>query len=481
MIAEHPQRSREQRADALPLAINLFPAILSSDTARVWVGKWVSTEHAETLCAASPGLTTWRDRDDGTRLYAWDASRTLASGPPGFQDVTVSLEESPPLFQKLLADAIDARFRELGFAEKAGGFVNYGRQSLVADIPALAATAKERIGIYAKITSSIFFTRNAADELVFGPVLDVLYTTRLELTTGEWVAVGLVEQLKDKYVVLLPDSPEAAKYPGLINRVVGRIDGVRSDRCVLADPREQALVELGLSSVALEPLRSNLAVYLAARYKQAFESNERKLTDRLRTLIRPTERRKLAGVAAERLQQDGSGGSKELDLLPGVTARLAAMTHVGDMAFPVRRLEAPTYSFDRAGKKYQSRVDAGLRQHGPYDLYRARRDPVRLLVVAPRENQGEVELAIQKLLGGVNLHNGVFIGLRKMFRLANVTATYSYADDSSMASYSVAVNRAIAAAPGASPRFDLILTITRDAHRLLPDGDNPYFQTKAWS
>jgi len=479
IVSEHQRRLREEPAVPNSLVMNLFPTTFSGDTARVWAGKWESPEHADALRASIPGLMTWRDRDDGARLYAWDPQRTLKSGPPGFQQVTVTLDESPPLFQRLLSDAIDRRFAELGFTAKGDGFVNYARRSLVAEIPALSATANERIGIYAKIVRSVFFTRTASDELVLGPVLDILYTTRLDLTAAEWAAAGLTEEIREKYVVLVAGSPEAAKYPELVNRTIGRIDGVRGDRCILADPRERALVELHLASVAPEPSRHNLAAYLAARYKQAYAANERRLTDRLRSLIRPVERHRLATAAASRLQQDRSGRTKELEILPGLTARLESMARMGPDDFPVRRLSSPTYSFDRAGKKFQSRVDAGLRQHGPYDLYRARHEPVRFLVVAPRENQGEVEVAVQKLLSGVNVRDGVFIGMRKMFRMPNIHPSYSFADTALMASYSEAVNRAIAAAPGNTPKFDLILTVIRESHRLLPDGENPYFQTKA--
>ena len=85
--------------------------------------------------------------------------------PDGFAPVTVRLEESPPLFQRLIENAVEARLRELGFQEKGGGWVNYGRQSLLAEVPSLASAAKESIGIYPKIIAEVFFTKTATGVL----------------------------------------------------------------------------------------------------------------------------------------------------------------------------------------------------------------------------------------------------------------------------------------------------------------------------
>src|SRR5574337_928844 len=110
------------RLEPNTLALNLFPAELSSTTVTVWAGKYPGSEEADQLRRDNPGLTTWRDPDDGKRMYVWNATSNPSGIPVGFHDVTVSLEESPLLFQRLMNDAVARQMRNLGFQEKGGGW-----------------------------------------------------------------------------------------------------------------------------------------------------------------------------------------------------------------------------------------------------------------------------------------------------------------------------------------------------------------------
>ena len=490
-VPSSPERAGNSGAPSVQstsLTLNLFPATLSATTATVWVGLWPGTDGADAIRTKYPGLQTWRDRDDSSRLYIWHPVQPLMVPPTGFTEVTVALEESPQLFQRLVTDAVATRLRDAGFQEKgADGWVNYKKPGLFAKVPALAAvTAEDAIGIYPKIVTDVFFTRNAADELVLGLVVDVLYTTRMDVTAAEWVAAGLEGDVRGAYVVLVKDSPEAARFPQLIGRVIGRIDGLRADRAVLTDLRDPALAEVPLASIAPEPTRINLGRYLHTRYEKAFDAGEKALTEQLRTLVRPQTRHRYArAFALERLQPQQGPLAAGLPLLPGLTVRLGEMVRIGPTTFPVRRLREPEYSFDRAGDKFARRVDDGLRRHGPYDSQQMRRRTFRLLVVAPIENKGDVTVALQKLLGGVSTPKNVFTGLRGMYRMANLQVTTVYAEGGSgapMQRYAEAVNRALReapAVPAGEPTFDLVLTIIHEAHRALPDSENPYFQTKA--
>jgi hypothetical protein len=487
VIQEHratpTPRYRARETDSL--ALNFFPAILSTTTALVWSGRFPGAEAAEALRQDQPGLVTWRDPDDASRMYIWNPSTPLTNVPAFFQEVTVALEESPPLFQRLINDAIAGRLRDLGFQEKSGGWVNYNRPSLMTKIPALASAAGEAIGIYPKILVDVFFTRDAADQLLIGAIIDILYTSRMDVTAAEWAAAGLIDELRGAYVTLVANSVKAAKYNEYIGRSIGKIDDVRGDHCVLTDLRDSALAELPLTDVAPEPTRANLALYLDARYKQAYAAGERALIKKLREMVRPRSRYDLARCLVFKRLQSSAGFPEDLTILPGLTMRLADTVKVALPSFPARRLDDPEYSFDRAGNKYARRVDEGLRRYGPYDTQLRQRDSLRLLVVAPNENKGDVQLSIPKLLNGIQTSKNVFTGLKHMYRLQNLQVTYAFATTGSgspMKHYADAVNRAIREAPpqtGGSPHFHMLLTVIHEAHRALPDSENPYFQTKA--
>jgi hypothetical protein len=505
MAATKPPRSTQRGTDAhrSPVAtsrpgaaapvLNMFPIALNTSSVTVWAGRWIDGLDDD-LRARHSGLTTWRDTDDGNRLYVWNPTtmlpETSAGVPAGFQEVTVTLEESPQLFERLITDAVEKRLAEIGFAPKGGGWVNYGKGSLLAAAPALASALargqRPNIGIYPKIIVEVFFTRDASERLSLGLVVDVLYTTRMDVTAAEWVAAGLTNEVRGKYVLLLEQAPEAQRHPTCAGRVVGRIDAVRDDRCVLSDRREPTLVELPLTSVAPEPTRANLACYLAARYEEAYQKGEKPLAAKLRELVRPAKRQELADALVMRRieQDDGPYASDGLSIMPGVTARFSAMAPTDADTFPVRRLTDPEYSFDRAGKKYARRVDVGLKDYGPYDQQVKRQSRLRLLVVALEENKGDVRVALQRLLGGVQTDKHVFTGLKAMYRLENLEVSYAFAPmqaGAPMKRYSEALTRALQEAPTpppGEPRFHLVLTVTHDAFHALPDSENPYYQTK---
>jgi len=466
-----------------PLTLNFFTATLSNDTVTVWCGLYGDAHTTAAIAASAPGVVTWRDPDEGTRLYLWHPKGTFTP-PSGFSPVTVRLRESPRLFERLIEDAVFARLIELGFQEKSGGWVNYGKPSLLTQVPALASAVKEEIGIYPKVIAEVFFTKTAADEVVIGLVVDVLYTTRMQISAAEWRAAGLDSALRGMYVNLLPGTAEAIRFPEHIDRCVGRIDGVRGENCVLADVRDPGFATVPLTSVAPEPTRTNLGTYLAARYARAFDAGEKALLHHLRELVRPRTRYKFArGLVLDRLQAPDSPYADDgLSILPGVTVRFGDMVSTRSETFPLRRLTVPEFSFDQSGDKYSRRIDEGLQRHGPYDQQRMSRQVLRLLVVVPKEHAGEAKVAVQKLLRGVPTKKNVFTGLTQMYRLQNLQVSYAIAEGVAMRDYAEAVTRAVREAPTpelGAPRFHMLLTVIRESHRNLPTSENPYYQTKA--
>ncbi|HEU4630497.1 MAG TPA: Piwi domain-containing protein [Gemmatimonadaceae bacterium] len=481
-----PSQQIAGAAAAAGLTLNLFPATYSSDSVAVWVGRWTTPEDAAALADRVPGLVTWRDPDDAARMYAWHPREVVDLTAQRFAPVTVRLDESPRLFQRLTEDAVAARLASLGFTAKGGGWVNFRKPGLVASVPALAEACDSSVGIYPKIVPEAFITRDAAQRVTVALVVDVLYTTRLDITAAEWQAAGLGSELRDVYVTLLAGTPEAARHPDLVGRVVGCVDTVCGDRVLLTDLRDRTLPEVALTSVAPEATRANLMRYLLARYEKAFAAGERELTRLLRDLVRPKTRFDYARAFIFQRLQPGQGAlAGGLPVLPGVTIRFGEPTPASDEAFPVRRLGEPEYSFDRAGNRFAYRIDKGLQQHGPYDSRQMSDRPLRLLVVAPVENKGDVTLGLQKLLAGVKTQKNVFTGLRTMYRLNKLQVTQVYADKAAggpAARYATAIRRALEEAPPApagEPAFHLVLTVITEEHKRLPDSENPYFQTKA--
>ncbi len=187
-------------------------------------------------------------------MYVWHRETEFVP-PDGFVAVTVRLDETPRSFERLIEDAVYARLEALGFQRKGEGWVNYGKKSLLAEVPAPASTVRESIGIYPKIIAEVFFTKTANDALLIGLVVDVLYTTRMDVTAAEWVNAGLGDQLHGLYVALVGATEEAIRFPNHVGRTIGRIEGLRGGPLRL-DPDLRTPV---LSAVPLiSPLPSRL-------------------------------------------------------------------------------------------------------------------------------------------------------------------------------------------------------------------------------
>lgn len=480
--AHRSDRSRATHRAAASLAINLFPATFSDDAVAVGVGRWTTREETQALKEAHPALRTWRDPSDGSRLYVWfaDGRKDL---PAEFREVTVRIEEAPMIFKRMLSDAVESRFLELGFERKRDGFVNYSKGSLIAQVPALAGIAGEGIGIYPKVIPRAHYTWSAAGTLVVGLIVDVLYITRLDVPASEWLEAGLEGAIRGTYVVLLPHAPEAKEYPHLVGRSIGRVDVIRPGSLRLMDLRDPELVEVLRSSVAPEPNRANLSTYLAARHRKAWVDGEADLKARIDALVRPKRRYELAHAAMRRLT---AGLVDGLPVHGKLRATFGEMLRAGGSEFPITLLREPTYRFDPVNdNRTATRVDAGLRKHGPYDQRDRLNQKVRILVVALEENRREVEAAFRKFEGGISTPQQVFGGFRSMYRLQHMEIVYAFAardGSKEMVRYadttSEAIRNATARESGQS-KFDLVITVTQNRFRTLPDSENPYFQTKA--
>jgi hypothetical protein len=269
-----------------------------------------------------------------------------------------------------------------------------------------------------------------------------------------------------------------------VNKVLGQIDGIRGNACVLLDLREPSLAQLPLTSVAPEPTRANLNTYLSARCSHAYAVHAKSLAIKLRELVQPESRHRLASALVhDRLQ--AAHPERGIPILPNIFVKFGVMQSIGSEHFPARRFVEPEFSFDSAGDKYAKRVDTGLKKHGPYDYHQQRSRSFRVLVVVPTENKGEVSVAIEKLLNGVRTQQDVFAGLKAMYRLSRLEVVSTYCESASgapMKRYAEAVTSAISQASdrvGLHSKFDVVLVVISSLHRKLPNSENPYLQTKA--
>jgi len=110
---------------------------------------------------------------------------------------------------------------------------------------------------------------------------------------------------------------------------------------------------------------------------------------------------------------------------------------------------------------------------------------MRVLVVGLEENRRDIEAAFRKFDGGIPTPQRVFGGFRSMYRMQDLEIVHAFAPrdgSKEMVRYADAISNAIRNAAAREPgrsKFDLVITVTQERFRSLPDSENPYFQTKA--
>ena len=124
------------------------------------------------------------------------------------------------MFERLLQDAVEARLQSAGFRRRGyRNFVNYSRGNLLEKIKPLSTAVKQPLGIYPKIVVDAFFTSFSDRALKLGLVVDVLYTTRVDIPLNEILAAGVDLSGYDVYVKLHKNTPEAKDYPDRVERI----------------------------------------------------------------------------------------------------------------------------------------------------------------------------------------------------------------------------------------------------------------------
>lgn len=455
------------------ILLNFFPATFSHETVSVWMGVWTDKESAAALRERHPGLETWRD---GKHLFAWHPTEPLPDKFDELSQVTVRFVENPRLFRRLADGAVRRKLAAAGFTKQGmRSFVNYGKGSLLAEIPSLA-NVTTNLGIYPRVVVRTWLVEENDRTPLCGLVVDVLYKTKVDISLQEWLEAGAITDPVGEDVILLSTAPEALSHPRSAGRVVGALAGIRGATAVLRDSRIEGVTELALSSVALYPTRYTLERYLSARFAREFSSARDALHARLAALVQPAKRLERIRLLKEKRLQPA--GEPPLAILPGVSVTFGDLAVAGSSRLPYQTLQPPEYNFDRAGDKRAKRVDDGLKRYGPFDSHGTTSKDLTLLVVAPAELQGQVERAVQYLTEGIPT-SSVFDGLRRMYRLPRlqVRSVYAAVDDNQpMAGYAAAVRRALVAN---SHDFAAALVVIRERYRTLPDSENPYYQTKA--
>lgn len=470
--------------------LNFFPIIFSSKTVNVFAGRRGDEMYRKSLINQYPNCVTWPDKTDGDRLYLWSTTDPDFKPLTEFAPVTVELDENPFLFERLLQDAVEARLQSAGFTKRGyRDFVNFSKGNLLEKVEPLNAALKQPIGIYPKIIVDAYFTAFSEKSLLLGLVVDVLYTTRVEIPLNEILAAGADLSGYNVYVKLHESASEAKDFPELVGRTIGKIAHTAGDWADLEDCRDEKLKRVRTNSVMLEPRREYLDAYLEARYEQNFSAGKQQIADKFKELISPAKKYQLIkALVDQRLMLAGDNGQVQpLVLLPGLTAQLAKMQAIpaSQTEFPVRYLQPPTYSFDpTANQFYSGRVDDGLRIHKPYSKRKFRDKQHHILVVAPEQYKGTVQQALAKLRSGIKIpkQRAVFTGLQDMYDLTQLHIEERYCplnQTAPMRSYQDALQQALIET-GTTITYDLALIVIEERFKRLPDSENPYYQCKAF-
>lgn len=454
---------------------NLYPVTFTSQVARVLVGPWIDQETADTLRQSFPGLNTWRDSDDGSRLLAWYSDKDLESvtAPEEFRVAEFTSTEHAMLFKHLLQVGLHSRMSTLGYASNGFNRFNHPGINILPSIPALSAASGDQIRLFTEICADTFITKSNVGTQIWAIGVDFSFSTKSAVTVEEWIAAGLGDSLIGLYVNLLPTGPLARDFPALVDKVVGRIAGLRDGTVELEDTRIPTLAVMAAhcAELAPEPTQSNVDRYLEARCREAFLPGKRALVQKLRNAARPGKRQQWIQKMVDKCF------GMPLNLLPALSATVSSALFSTPDAFPVRQLPPPVFSFDPANVRIHDRIDFGLKEFGPWDQERMQNQPCDILVVGPRRLQGVIETLCHKMEHGVG-KGSIFAGMRRTYRLARLRFTKALVDVNErvpMLGYAETLSKSLR---GATNKYSLVVTVLEDTWKSLPDSENPYYQSK---
>jgi len=451
----------------------LFPVVWGAEQVEVFVGPYGDDAAYRDLEEAREGWSCWRDRYDGSRVYIWRHDESAAFARNGFRLASVARSDNPALFCRIMLEGIDRHLSGLGFVQIGRrGYANWAVGNLLSRIQVTGFVPDPRVGIFPKIEIDSFLTGSGNEHPVIGLVVDIVYTSRLDIPVSELVSSGF--DVRGRYVKLRPgvgDSP-------LQGFVVGRVVQVEQRNLVLEDRREQVSERIDPELCVLEASRRTLQDYLLQVHPEHYRFVIGALERVFKEFISPKKKLHFIEEFARR-RLIGSDG-RNIQVAAGLELSLgAALSPNAETAiFRVRELLSPTYSFDPESSKTHSTADGGLKLHGPYSRARLAGKSINIMVLAPDGYKGQVGQFVEQFKSGVRGFESTYGGFAKKYRLEQLQITPKYFPWLSGSAKDAYYNATVKLLEESND-FDLCFIVIREDFRTLPNADNPYYVCKA--
>ncbi|RAL70029.1 hypothetical protein C1G86_1555 [Dehalococcoides mccartyi] len=279
----------------------------------------------------------------------------------------------------------------------------------------------------------------------------------INVTINKLIAAGI--DLTGKYVVSLDGK-----------HLLGRIISIDGGIAKLDDYRDIDSVAIGVC--LLEPRMNNVMFCLRQLVGLNFPRISTQLDMRRFQIIGA----KAKFDAVHRFQKDLQSAGP-LNCTAGTEIEFGDVLGLGGTSeVKTSYFKRPDFVFHPTGNKTYNLSDEGLNQFGPFDAEFFSKKVPRILVVTPKEFQGQVEVFLRRLQEGIPNSNRFAKGFVRKYHLNDCDIKLVTFDEGS--DYSRAYRDAVLGAV-AFESFDLALIVIRESFHDLHGERNPYLVTKA--
>jgi len=253
------------------------------------------------------------------------------------------------------------------------------------------------------------------------------------------------------------------------SKLLGKISRVEVNILYLEDSRD--VTEVEADDCFLEPSSENMAFLLRSLLEDRYELVMSQLYKKMFELVGAQGKlKKLEEVRDELV------GHGPFECALGITFSVKDfILPQQNSIIPSRRFNMPTFVFDPGGSKTYRWHDDGLNQFGPFDSeFFAKKEP-KIVVITPREYQGEVEVFVRQLKDGIPSSQRFAKGFVRKYNLVNCRTDVIPFDvgTDTPASYRETCLEVL------QTDYDLALVVIQEAFHELTGEDNPYLVTKA--
>jgi hypothetical protein len=288
-------------------------------------------------------------------------------------------------------------------------------------------------------------------------LIDSSTRSLITITLNELMANGI--NLTGRYLVSSKD-----------NKLLGRVVAIQEGVVHLEDFREKDSV--AANECLLEPRMDNILFCLQNITGSKFVTISSQLD---------IARFKILGAKAKfetvRRAQTSLGKLGQVAAANNIGIKFEGVVNLGGTSdLKISYFKHPDFVFHPTGNKTFNQHDEGLNQFGPFDAEFFTKKTPRILVVTPKQYQGQVEIFIRKFQEGIPNSARFAKGFVRKYHLnACNFKLVTFVDGPNIPlNYKEAVLNAVAA-----ESFDLALVVIREEYHELRGESNPYLVTKA--